>query len=91
MEGIWLGIKYALLDKGPDDSLMIWQSRPSKDGSNTGGKLRATEKAGAKKKGRKGCRAGGGGKLGQKRSAPATQGHVQGVGAGVWEKTLMLV
>ena len=49
MEGIWLGIKYAVLDKGPDDSLMIWQSRPSKDGSNTGGKLRATEKAGAKK------------------------------------------
>lgn len=63
MEGIWLGIKYAVLDKGPDDSLMIWQSRPSKDGSNPGGKLRATEKAGAKKNGRKGCRPGGWGVL----------------------------
>ena len=91
MEGIWLGIKYAVLDKGPDDSLMIWQSRPSKDGSNPGGKLRATEKGGDKKNVRKGCRPGGGGKLGQKCSAPATQEQVQGVCAGVWEKTLTLV
>ena len=60
VEGIGFGIKYAVLDKGPDDNLMIWQSRQS---SNPGGKLRATEKAGAKRNGRKGCRPerGGGG------------------------------
>ena len=30
--GIWLGGMYTMLNKGPDSSLMIWQSRVSRGG-----------------------------------------------------------
>ena len=47
--GIWLGGKYTVLNKGPDSSLMIWQSRVSRGGGGPREKLMATEEAGAKK------------------------------------------
>ena len=50
MRGIWpKGARYVVLNKGPDSSLMIWQSRVSRVGSGPRGKLMATEEAGAKK------------------------------------------
>ena len=59
VEGIWLGSKYAVLDKEPSPSLMTWQSKACRDGSGPSGKMSATEKAGAKRNGRTGHKPGG--------------------------------
>ena len=49
VEGIWLGSKYAMLDKEPSPCPMIWQSKGSRDDRGPNGKMSATVKAGAKR------------------------------------------
>ena len=73
-----------MLNKGPDSSLMIWQSRVSRGGSGPRGKLMATEEAGAKKNSRVGCKQRG--RPGRGCSALAAQ--VQRSSAAVQKKTV---